>query len=143
MPASPFFDTNVLIYSIAENDRRSDVAESLLAAGGVVSVQVLNEFVATARRKLEMSWDEIVEALGAIRVLCPSPVAIAFETHDSAIRIAQTYNFHIYDALVVASALEAGCDTLYTEDLQDGQLIDDRLTVRNPFKLQEAPTTSS
>jgi predicted nucleic acid-binding protein len=143
MPASPFLDTNVLIYSIAENDPRSDVAEALLAAGGVVSVQVLNEFIATARRKLAMSWDEIVEALGAIRTLCPSPMAIAFDTHDSAVRIAQNYNFHIHDALVVASALEAGCDTLYTEDLQDGQVVEERLTVRNPFKLKEAPTMRS
>jgi predicted nucleic acid-binding protein len=140
MPASPFLDTNVLIYSIAENDPRSDVAEALLAAGGVVSVQVLNEFVATARRKLEMSWDEIIEALGAIRTLCPSPRAVAVDTHDFAVRIARTYNFHIYDAMVVASALEANCDTLYTEDLQDGQVVEERLTIRNPFKLREAPT---
>jgi predicted nucleic acid-binding protein len=70
-------------------------------------------------------------------------VAIAFDTHDSAVRIAQNYNFHIHDALVVASALEAGCDTLYTEDLQDGQVVEERLTVRNPFKLKEAPTMRS
>ena len=139
MAASPFLDTNVLIYSVADNDPRSEIAEALLAAGGVVSVQVLNEFVATARRKLDRSWDEIVEALGAIRTLCPSPMAIAFDTHDSALRIAQTYKFHIYDALIVASALEAGCDTLYSEDLQDGQVIEERLTVRNPFKVQETP----
>ena len=67
MPASPFLDTNVLIYSVAKNDARSEIAEVLLAAGGVVSVQVFNEFAATARRKLGMSWDDIAEALDAIR----------------------------------------------------------------------------
>jgi predicted nucleic acid-binding protein len=133
MPASPFLDTNVLIYSLAENDPRGEVAAALLAVGGVISVQVLNEFVATAQRKLGMSWEDITEALDAIRTLCPSTRAITIDTQDAALRIAQVYGFHIYDALVVASALEAGCDTLYTEDLQDGQIIEERLTLRNPF----------
>jgi predicted nucleic acid-binding protein len=133
MPARAFFDTNVLIYSVAENDPRGDAAEALLANGGVVSVHVLNEFVAVARRKLGMSWTDVTEALDAIRTLCPSPVSITVETHDAALRIAQQYGYHIYDALVAAAALEANCEMLYTEDMQDGQVIDDQLTIRNPF----------
>ena len=133
MPASAFFDTNVLIYSVAENDPRSDAAEALLAGGGVISAHVLNEFVAVARRKLGMSWADVTEALDAIRILCPSPVPITIETHGAALRIAQQYGYHIYDALVAAAALEAKCDTLYTEDMQDGQVLDDRLTIKNPF----------
>lgn len=134
MPARPCLDTNVLIYSVAKDDPRSEIAEGLLAAGGVISVQALNEFVATARRKLDMSWEEITEALDAIRILCPSPRAVTLETHDAALSIARTYGFHVYDALVVASALAADCETLYTEDLQDGQVIEERLTIRNPFQ---------
>jgi predicted nucleic acid-binding protein len=133
MPASAFFDTNVLIYSVAENDPRSDAAEALLAGGGVISAHVLNEFVAVARRKLGMPWADVTEALDAIRILCPSPVPITIETHGAALRIAQQYGYHIYDALMAAAALEAKCDTLYTEDMQDGQVIDDRLTIKNPF----------
>jgi predicted nucleic acid-binding protein len=133
MPARAFFDTNVLIYSVAENDPRGDAAEALLANGGVVSVHVLNEFVAVARRKLGMSWTDVTEALDAIRTLCPSPVSITVETHDAALRIAQQYGYHIYDALVAAAALEANCEMLYTEDMQNGQVIDDQLTIRNPF----------
>jgi predicted nucleic acid-binding protein len=133
MPASAFLDTNVLIYSVAENDPRSDAAEALLAGGGVISAHVLNEFVAVARRKLGMSWADVTEALDAIRILCPSPVPITIETHGAALRIAQQYGYHIYDALLAAAALEAKCDTLYTEDMQDGQVIDDRLTIKNPF----------
>lgn len=135
MPANAFLDTNVLIYSVAENDARSEIAEALLSAGGVVSVQVCNEFAATARRKLGMSWDDITDALDAIRVLCPSPRAISIDTHDAAVTLARTYGFHMYDALVVASALAADCETLFTEDLQDGQVIEERLTIRNPFKV--------
>lgn len=134
MPARPCLDTNVLIYSVGKDDPRSEIAEGLLAAGGVISVQALNEFVATARRKLDMPWEEITEALDAIRILCPSPRAVTIETHDAALSIARTYGFHVYDALVVASALAADCETLYTEDLQDGQVIEERLTIRNPFQ---------
>jgi predicted nucleic acid-binding protein len=60
-------------------------------------------------------------------------VSITVETHDVALRIAQQYGYHIYDALVAAAALEANCEMLYTEDMQDGQVIDDQLTIRNPF----------
>ena len=133
MSDRPFFDTNVLVYVIGQHGERTAPAEALLAAGGVVSVQVLNELAAVAHRKLKMSWEEITEALGAIRVLCPAPIPLTVETHDAALRIAARYAFHIYDALVVATALEAECDTLYSEDLQADQVIDGTLTIRNPF----------
>lgn len=134
MPARSFFDTNVLIYAVSHGDSRSDVAESLLAGGGVLSAHILNEFVAVARRKLGRSWDEIQDALAAFRTLCPSPVPITIETHETAVHIAQQHGYQIYDALVIAAALEAGCDTLFSEDLQDGQTLGGQLTIRNPFK---------
>ena len=128
-----FFDTNVLVYIVGQMDERTAVAEALVAGGGVVSVQVLNELASVSRRKLGMTWNDVREALAAIRDLCPSPVPLAIETHDAALRIATQYGYHIYDALVAAAALEAGCTTLYSEDLQDGQVIDGRLTIRDPF----------
>ena len=133
MPGKAFFDTNVLIYAVAQDDPRGPRAEALLAAGGVASVQVLNEFVSVARRKLQMPWKNVNQALEAIRVLCPSPVPITITTHEAALRIAEDYGYEIYDALVVSAALEAGCKTLCSEDLQDGQVIDGKLTIRNPF----------
>lgn len=129
-----FFDTNVLIYAVAQNDPRSARAEGLLTTGGSISVQVLNEFASVARRKLHMPWSEVVEALAAIRVLCPSVAPIGIETHESALRIAVKYGLEIYDALIAASALEAGCATLYSEDLQHRQVLEGRLTVWNPFR---------
>jgi predicted nucleic acid-binding protein len=133
MSDRPFFDTNVLVYVVGQHDERTAPAEALLAAGGVVSVQVLNELAAVAHRKLRMSWEEITEALAAIRALCSAPVPLTVDTHDAALRIASRYGFHIYDALVVAAALEAECATLYSEDLQTDQVIDGTLTIRNPF----------
>ncbi|MGI8771899.1 MAG: PIN domain-containing protein [Acidobacteriaceae bacterium] len=132
MGAKRFFDTTILIYAIARNDPRAAVAEGLLADGGVLSVQVLNEFVAVARRKLDMGWNDLKEALAAFRVLCGSPMALTTATHEAALRVAERYGFHIYDSLIVAAALEAGCTTLYSEDMQDGQKIES-LTIRNPF----------
>jgi predicted nucleic acid-binding protein len=133
MSAKAFFDTNVLIYALAEDDPRSAQAEELLASGGVLNVQILNEFVSVARRKILMSWSDVTEALDAFRILCPSPLPITIETHEAALKIAETYGYNIYAALVVSAALEAGCTTLYSEDLQDGQVIDGRITIRNPF----------
>ena len=135
MSDDAFFDTNVLIYVVAKNDRRTAPAEALLATGGVISVQILNEFVSVTRRKLGMTWEEVAEALAAIRTLCAAPVPITIDTHEIALHLAAQYGYHIYDALVAAAALQAGCTTLYSEDLQSGQVIDGRLTVRNPFAL--------
>ena len=134
MPTKDFFDTNVLIYAVAKNDPRASKAEALLASGGIVSVQSLNEFAAVARRKLKMSWKEITEFLDLICILCPDPVSISLDTHKAALAIAEKYGYSIYDALVASAALEAGSKTLYSEDLQDGQIINRQLTIRNPFR---------
>ena len=133
MPDKAFFDTNILIYAVAENDSRGPRAEALLASGGVVGVQVLNEFVSVVRRKLRMPWKDVIEALDAIRVLCPSPVPLTISTHEAALRVAEKHSFEIYDALIVAAAMAAGCTTLYSEDFQDGQILERTLTLRNPF----------
>ena len=133
MPAKDFFDTNVLIYAVGKNDRRASKAEALLASGGIISIQSLNEFVSVARRKLEMSWKEVKEFLNLICILCPDPVPISLDTHRVALAIAEKYGYSIYDALIASAALEAGCKTLYSEDLQDGQIINRQLTIRNPF----------
>ena len=133
MPAKAFFDTNVLIYAVAQDDPRSAQAEEILASGGILSVQILNEFVSVARRKILMSWSEVTEALDVFRVLCPSPLPITLELHEAALQLAEQHGYNIYDALVVAAALEAGCTTLYSEDFQDGQTIEEQLTIRNPF----------
>ena len=133
MTGHAFFDTNVLIYALAQEDRRCGPAEELLALGGVISVQVLNEFASVARRKLLMPWPDVTEAIAAVLELCPKPVPITLELHQSALRIAERYLYGIYDALVVVAALHAQCEVLYSEDFRDGQTIDGQLEIRNPF----------
>jgi predicted nucleic acid-binding protein len=127
-----FFDTSVLVYVLQEHDKRSEIATEFLAKGGILSVQVLNEFANVARRKLDMSWQQIEEALESIRDLCAPAASVTVETHSAALQIAKRYGFRIYDSLILASALETKCSVLYSEDLQHGQKIDS-LTVQNPF----------
>ena len=133
MNGNAFFDTNVLIYSAVTTDPRSAVATALVAAGGVVSIQVLNEFTNTARRKLNRSWQEIRSALADFRKLCPYVRDVGMATHELALDLAERNGFAFYDALIVASALEAECSTLLTEDMQNGRIIAGTLTIRNPF----------
>jgi predicted nucleic acid-binding protein len=134
MSAEVFLDTNILVYGIAQNDPRTARAMALLRQGGTISVQVLNEFTNVAHRKLRRSWPEIIDALGALRILFPDPKPIGFATHQAALAIAQRDGLAFYDSLIIASALEAGCATLWSEDMQDGQVIDGRLKIRNPFQ---------
>jgi predicted nucleic acid-binding protein len=134
MSDKAFFDTNVFVYAIIQDDPRSDHAEELIAQRGTVSVQVLSEFAAVARRKTKMPWVEIRRAVDAIKALCPDPLPITLDTHREALAIAERYGYRIYDALMVASALEARCTILYSEDMQDGQVIERKLTIRNPFR---------
>lgn len=133
--AKSFIDTNVLLYLLSADTAKANRAEAIVQAGGLISVQVLNEMANVARRKLAMSWMEINELLALVRSLCPvEPLTI--ETHDRGRLIAERYGISVYDAMIVAAALLAGCETLYSEDMQDGLLIDHQLRVCNPFTLQ-------
>ncbi len=131
--AEQFFDTNVVLYLLSGDNTRADRAEQALSAGGVISVQVLNEFASIAWRKLKMPIAEIREVLAALRGVC-TIVPISEETHDVGLKIAEEYGLSVHDAMMVASALLAGCNTLVSEDMQHGQVLDGRLTVRNPFR---------
>ncbi len=134
MSADVFLDTNILIYAAAKDDPRAEIATALVAKGGRISVQVLNEFAAIARRKLNWPWADVIEALAAFRVLCPDPLPIGVATHEAALAIAQRDGIGFNDSLIVASAIEAGGSTLLSEDMQDGRTIAEILTIQNPFR---------
>src|SRR5258707_8039735 len=129
---SDFLDSNVLVYAFTD-DPRTATARTLLARGCTISVQGLNEFVNVARRKLGHSWDEIRAALAVIRDLCPIVVPIDLDTHEAALRLAERYGFAMFDALMLATASRAGCTILWSEDMQDGMLVDGTLRIANPF----------
>lgn len=130
--AKVFFDTNVVLYLLSPETARADRAEELLGEGGTVSVQVLNELASVARRKLRLAWAEVNDILSQVRAVCEvEPLTV--DIHTRGISLAERYNVSVYDALILAAALQAGCSVLYTEDMQDGQVIDELLTIRNPF----------
>ncbi|MBV8512861.1 MAG: PIN domain-containing protein [Xanthobacteraceae bacterium] len=132
MSAKPFLDTNIIVYAFSTNDPRSRKAVALIEGGGVISVQVLNEFVHVLRRKQGRDWPEIIEALDVLRILLDAPTPLTDELHAGAVNIARRHNFSIYDSLIVAAAQHTGCAVLYSEDLQHNQRLD-QLTIRNPF----------
>ena len=134
MPGS-FFDTNVLLYVASGDLSKADRAEKLIGAGGVISVQVLNEITNLARRKMAMSWTDTRAFLSMIRGLLPvEPVTI--DVHETGLALAERHGLSIYDAMIAASALHADCDTLWSEDMQHGSVLDNRLRIVNPFRAQ-------
>jgi predicted nucleic acid-binding protein len=133
MPASQFFDTNILIYAFAADDPRSSRAESLLAEGGVIGVQVLNEFTNVTRRKLRWHWDQIEASLAVVEELFGPVAPLTAAIHAKAVILARERKLSVYDALIVAAAQDAGCQLLFSEDLQHGQKFG-TLTVANPFR---------
>ena len=137
MTSKRFLDTNVIVYAVAERtelpgDPRTPVAEEVMGEGGIVSVQVMNEFVDTMSRKHRKNWTTIREMLDVIHQLCGPAIPLTFETHQSAVDISARYRFRIYDSLIIAAAEQAGCTTLFTEDLQHGQTVGN-ITIVNPF----------
>jgi predicted nucleic acid-binding protein len=127
-----FLDTNILVYATLSDDPRRIAAERVLDGRGTISVQVLNEFTNVARGKLNRSWAKIEAMLELVKGKVDRVRTVTVATHDRAVRLARDHGLSFYDALIVAAALEGGCDTLYTEDMQDGRVLEG-LTIRNPF----------
>lgn len=126
-----FFDTNILLYLLTNATRKAGRSEELLARGGIVSVQVLNEFSSAASKKFKLPWPVIGEALASI---CANVtvVPVTIETHEHGLDLAIAHRFSVYDSMIVAAARLANCRTLYSEDMQNGQVIDG-LTICNPY----------
>jgi predicted nucleic acid-binding protein len=136
MSVETFVDTNVLLYLLSGDAAKADCAERLLEPTPVVSVQVLNELANVMRRKLGMPWPEVDDFLELVCALCRIE-ALTHETHLLGRQLAKRHQLSVYDAMIVASALLAGCETLYSEDMHTGLRIDGRLLIVNPFKPAE------
>jgi predicted nucleic acid-binding protein len=132
MPDRRFFDTNILVYAFAADDPRSARAEELIADGGVISVQVLNEFTNVTRRKLKWDWEQIEASLAVIEELLGVARPLTASLHTKAVGLARDSKLSFYDALIVVAAMEAGCELLCSEDFQAGQKFG-AVTVVNPF----------
>ncbi|WP_246856778.1 PIN domain-containing protein [Brenneria corticis] len=128
----PFLDSNVVLYLLSADPVKADRAEALLKSNPVIGVQVLNEVTSVCRRKLAMSWEDIGNFLELVRGFC-DVVPLTMEVHDRARHLAERYQLSFYDACIVAAAETAGCQILYSEDMNHGQILEDGLIIRNPF----------
>ena len=129
--SADFADTNVVLY-LLDDGPKAERAAAILAGRPRISVQVLNEAMVNCRRKAGLSWDETGVFLAGIRALCPVE-DVTLQTHDVGRALAERYGWSVYDAMIVAAALRAGCTRLWSEDLPDGRLVEDRLRIANPF----------
>lgn len=128
---SAFFDSNILIYAYSTDVKRQR-ALATIAGGGAISAQVLNEFTNVLRKKQKQDWSVIEAAVQSLRFRFPDIAPLTSDTHAAALVFARDHTLAFYDALIVAAAIEVGCDTLYSEDLQHGRNIGG-LTIVNPF----------
>lgn len=130
--AHRFFDTNLLLYLFSSSPEKADTVETLLSEGGTISVQVLNEFAAVARRKLQMTFAEISETVDTLTQTL-KVVPLTLDVHRRGLQLAERYGYSVYDAMILAAALESGCKQLLTEDLQHQQRVESMLEIINPF----------
>lgn len=130
MPA--FLDSNILLYALGDEEPKRTRAQQLLAATPTISTQVVNECSHVLRRKARWSPAQVAEEL-TLLIGITRMVDVRLEHIQTAWTLAERYGFSHFDSLIIASALDAGCTVLYTEDMQHGQVIEGRLNLRNPF----------
>jgi predicted nucleic acid-binding protein len=128
---SAFLDTNILVYA-QQTGPKAVISRDLIAQGGTINVQVLNELTNVLRKKGNRSWRDIELVLDDVDNALDPALPLTAATTRAALALARDHGFAYYDALIVAAAIEAGCDTLYSEDLQHGRNIGG-LTIVNPF----------
>jgi predicted nucleic acid-binding protein len=135
-PTRYALDSNVIAYLFSGDTAKADRAEALVVQRDprpVISTQVMNEVTLVMRRKMDLAWPEINALMDDVEAFC-EVVPLTLEVHREARRIAEHYGFRFYDACILAFALLAGCEVLYSEDMQHGQVIFGQLTVVNPFR---------
>ena len=129
-----FLDSNILIYSYSNTELAKQAAARVLVSDNesFISTQVLQELCNILFKKFGYGYRE---ATSVIDENCSNNSLFTNrkETVVQACEIATRYKFSFYDSLIISAALQCRCDILYTEDLQDGQVIDGRLIIKNPF----------
>jgi hypothetical protein len=127
-----FFDTNTLLYLLSSDSKKADWVSSNLQQSNVISVQVLSEFTSASLRKIKISNNELDEFLDLfMSIFNIRPLNV--ETFETGLAVSRRYGYQHYDSMIIAAALQAGCETLYSEDMHHRQMIDKRLQIVNPF----------
>ena len=127
-----FFDSNVVLYLLSDNQTKANRCEEIVEQGGVISVQMLNECVNVMLKKLKMARPEVNEFLAVIKSISEI-VPLSIEVHEGALELLDRYQLSWYDALIVSAAIESDCETLWSEDMHNGLVVNKTMTIRNPF----------
>ena len=127
-----FFDTNILVYAFSTDPRR-DRAADVIVLGGAINMQVLNEFTNVMHKKQKLAWPIIELAIASVHRMFPNVEPLTTPIHNTAMALARNHTINFYDALIIAAALHAECDVLFSEDLQHGRKFG-ALEVVNPFE---------
>ena len=128
-----FFDTNTLLYLLSSDSKKADWVSSNLQQSNIISVQVLNEFTSASLRKIKISHAELDEFLDLFMSTF-NVIKLDMATFNTGLMISRQYGYQHYDSMIIAAALEAGCERLYSEDMQHRQIINKKLQIVNPFK---------
>jgi predicted nucleic acid-binding protein len=136
MPDKVFLDTNILIYGYSEDepDKRQRASECVRSGEAWISTQVLNETINVLKRKFSLEYSQIQNTVRELSEQFEIAL-VSVNTIEIALNLAERYRYSYFDSLILASACETGCQILYSEDLQDGQQIDNQLTIVNPFRV--------
>lgn len=126
-----FIDSNIILYLLSADTVKADKTEAIVATGGIISVQVLNEVTSVCQRKLKMPWHETEAVLSAVKSAC-EVVPLTVASHEAAVGIAKRYEISFYDAHICAAAMLSGANELVSEDMQNGMVIHN-VIIRNPF----------
>jgi len=127
------FDTNVAVYAVSRVTPKAATAAEVIAQSSFVSVQLLNEYANVLLRKQHLPWADVFRLLNDMRESVPSVLPMDESDHRRAVQLAQRYRVAFYDALMLAVALSGGARTFYSEDMQNGMIIEGTLTIVNPF----------
>jgi predicted nucleic acid-binding protein len=133
MKGKVFVDTNVFLYLLSDNTDKKVTSKKILMSNPFISTQVLNEFSNISIKKFKLS---IVDTKEILNIISEEATIFIFsqKTVFNALDLKEKYGFQFYDGLILATALENDCDTLYSEDMQHNQLIEKQLRIINPFK---------
>ncbi|MCQ8116586.1 PIN domain-containing protein [Methylomonas rosea] len=134
MPDRYFLDTDILIYAYSNSEpHKADIANSMLFEGeSIISSQVINEFSNICLKKLKLKENAVIGAIHEITSVT-HVVGFSLATQLRALQLCEVHCFSYYDALIASTALENHCPILYSEDMQNNQLIDNQLRIVNPF----------
>jgi predicted nucleic acid-binding protein len=129
-----FIDTNILVYLVKDNSGKAEIISSKIQerSNSYISTQVANEFCNVALKKFDFTHSNVLFTIDKFsEIFTISQVQVS--TIKLAIQIKEKYGYSYYDSAIIASALQNKCNILYTEDLQHNQLIENSLTIINPF----------